>query len=426
MRPLSRFVYSLTSSLSLLACVSAAHAENWPEFRGPGRQGISTETNLPLKWNQKENILWKSAIPGDSWSTPIIWGDRVFLTTATEEGQSCRILCLEATSGKTLWDKEVFRQKPRKKEQRNSYATPSPVTDGEKVYAVYGDGSFVAVNFQGEVVWTNRNYPFYSQHGLGASPILSGDLLIMTLDGSSEGADKLVGWQTPWDKSYLVALDTKTGKQRWKTMRGVSRISHGTPVLWTTPEGKTQVVTEAGDVVQGYDRDSGERLWTSEVLGEGKVPSTLVGDGFVFTAGGYRGRESIKAFKLGAKGDLKETNLAWEQKKGTPKVPSMIYVKPYLFTIQDTGIATCIKADNGEVIWQERVGGGFSASPVSAEGRIYLLDNKGETTVIEAGPKFKVLAKNPLDGQVQSSIAISGGRLYLRTDKNLYCIGSGK
>jgi hypothetical protein len=167
-------------------------------------------------------------------------------------------------------------------------------------------------------------------------------------------------------------------------------------------------------------------LWTSEVLGEGKVPSTLVGDGFVFTAGGYRGRESIKAFKLGAKGDLKETNLAWEQKKGTPKVPSMIYVKPYLFTIQDTGIATCIKADNGEVIWQERVGGGFSASPVSAEGRIYLLDNKGETTVIEAGPKFKVLAKNPLDGQVQSSIAISGGRLYLRTDKNLYCIGSGK
>jgi outer membrane protein assembly factor BamB len=175
MRPLSRFVYSLTSSLSLLACVSAAHAENWPEFRGPGRQGISTETNLPLKWNQNENILWKSAIPGDSWSTPIIWGDRVFLTTATEEGQSCRILCLEATSGKTLWDKEVFRQKPRKKEQRNSYATPSPVTDGEKVYAVYGDGSFVAVNFQGEVVWTNRNYPFYSQHGLGASPILSGD-----------------------------------------------------------------------------------------------------------------------------------------------------------------------------------------------------------------------------------------------------------
>lgn len=426
MKPLSRFVFSLSSSLSLFALASATHAENWPEFRGPGRQGISSETNLPLKWNQKENILWKSAIPGDSWSTPIIWGDRVFLTTATEEGQSCRILCLEASTGKTLWDKEVFRQKPRKKEQRNSYATPSPVTDGEKVYAVYGDGSFVAVNFQGEVVWTNRNYPFYSQHGLGASPILSGDLLIMTLDGSSEGADKLVGWQTPWDKSYLVALDTKTGKQRWKTMRGVTRISHGTPVLWINPEGKTQVVTEAGDVVQGYDRDSGERLWTSEVLGEGKVPSTLVGDGLVFTAGGYRGRETIKAFKIGAKGDLKESNLVWEQKKGTPKVPSMIYVKPYLFTIQDTGIASCIKADNGEVIWQERVGSGFSASPVSAEGRIYLLDNKGETTVIEAGPKFKVLAKNPLDGQVQSSIAISGGRLFLRTDKNLYCVGSGR
>lgn len=422
MSRVNRICLGLSLSLGALGL----RAENWPEFRGPDRQGHSAEKNLPQKWSQRENIRWKVAIPGDSWSTPIVWGDRVFLTTATDKGESCRIVSLDAGTGKVLWDKEVFRQKPRKKETRNSYATPSPVTDGERVYAVYSDGSFVAVNFDGSVAWTNRDHPFYSQHGLGASPILTGGLLIMTMDASSEGEDKLIGWQKPWDKSYVLALDAKTGKERWKTMRGVTRISHGTPTLWTGPDGRVQVVSEAGDVVQGFDRDTGEKLWTSAVEGEGKVPSTLVADGMVFTAGGFRGRESIKAFRLGEKGDLKEKNLVWEQKKGNPKVPSMVHVKPYLFTVNDTGFATCLKADTGEVVWNERVSGGFSASPVHADGKLYLLDNNGDTTVIEAGPQFKVLAKNPLSEPTQASMAVAGGRLFIRTEKNLYCVGGAK
>ncbi len=422
MSRVNRICLGLSLSLGALGL----RAENWPEFRGPDRQGHSAEKNLPQKWSQRENIRWKAAIPGDSWSTPIVWGDRVFLTTATDKGESCRIVSLDAGTGKVLWDKEVFRQKPRKKETRNSYATPSPVTDGERVYAVYSDGSFVAVNFDGSVAWTNRDHPFYSQHGLGASPILTGGLLIMTMDASSEGEDKLIGWQKPWDKSYVLALDAKTGKERWKTMRGVTRISHGTPTLWTGPDGRVQVVSEAGDVVQGFDRDTGEKLWTSTVEGEGKVPSTLVADGMVFTAGGFRGRESIKAFRLGEKGDLKEKNLVWEQKKGNPKVPSMVYVKPYLFTVNDTGFATCLKADTGEVVWNERVSGGFSASPVHADGKLYLLDNNGDTTVIEAGPQFKVLAKNPLSEPTQASMAVSGGRLFIRTEKHLYCVAGAK
>lgn len=422
MSRVNRICLALSLSLGALGL----RAENWPEFRGPDRQGHSAEKNLPLKWSQRENIRWKAAIPGDSWSTPIIWADRVFLTTATDKGESCRVVSLDAGTGKVLWDREVFRQKPRKKETRNSYATPSPVTDGERVYAVYSDGSFVAVNFDGSVAWTNRDHPFYSQHGLGASPILSGGLLIMTMDASSEGEDKLIGWQKPWDKSYVLALDAKTGKERWRTLRGVTRISHGTPTLWTGPDGRVQVVSEAGDVVQGFDRDTGEKLWTSAVEGEGKVPSTLVADGMVFTAGGFRGRESIKAFRLGEKGDLKEKNLVWEQKKGNPKVPSMVYVKPYLFTVNDTGFATCLKADTGEVVWNERVSGGFSASPVHADGKLYLLDNNGDTTVIEAGPRFQVLAKNPLSEPTQASMAVSGGRLFIRTEKNLYCVGGAK
>ncbi len=421
------WMLSRTNLIIVLAMVLApmTRAENWPEFRGPSRQGISAEKNLPLKWNATDNVLWKSTIPGVSWSTPIVWENRVFLTTATEEGQSCRIVAMDARSGKVIWDKEVVRQVPRKKETRNSYATPTPVTDGERVYACFSDGSFAAVNFNGDIVWTNRDYPFYSQHGLGASPVLSGGLLIMTMDASSEGDDKLIGWQKPWDKSFVLALDTKTGKQRWKTMRGVTRISHGTPTIWTDANGKTQIISEAGDVVQGFDRDTGERLWTSEVAGEGKVPSTVVGDGLVFTSGGYRGRESIKAFRLGGKGELKESNLVWEQKKGINKVPSLIHIKSHVFAVQDTGMASCFKADSGDIVWQERLNGNFSASPVAADGHIYFLDNNGTTTVIEAGPVFKVLAKNPLVSEpVQASMAIANGCIFIRTEKHLYCISN--
>lgn len=367
-------------------------------------------------------MLWKTSIPGESWSSPIVWGDRVFVTTATDAGESCRVLSLDRQTGKILWNKEVFKQVPRRKEGRNTYATPTPATDGARLYACFGDGSFAALDFAGEIVWTNRNYKFYGQHGLGSSPILYDGLLIMARDGSSDGEDKGLGWQRPWDQSYVLALDTKTGRERWKSKRGLSRISHGGPTIWEHA-GKAEVISEAGDVAQSFDVQSGERLWSSTVTGEGKVPSTVIGDGLVFTAGGWGGKETIKAFRLGGRGDLQETNLIWEQKKGMPKVPSMLHVKPYLFAMADGGVATCMKADTGELVWQERVGGNFSASPVAAEGRIYLLGDSGETTVIEAGPEFKVLAKNPLGEKVQASIAVSQGRLFIRTEKNLICIG---
>ena len=411
--------------LALSCCLpqSPARAENWPQFRGPTRQGVSTETGVPLEWSATSNVVWKTAIPGQSWSSPIIWEDRVFMTTATVAGQSCRVVSLDAKSGRMIWNKEVFRQVPRQKETRNSYATPTPATDGERVYACFGDGSFVALDFDGEVVWTNRDYPFYSQHGLGTSPILHDGLLIMARDGSSDGEDKSLGWQKPWDQSYVLALDAKTGKERWKTKRGLSRIAHGVPNIWEH-DGKAQVVSEAGDVVQGFDVATGERIWSSEVIGEGKVPSVVLGKGLVFTSGGAGGRNSIKAFRLDGKGDLKETNLAWEQRKGTPSIPSMIYAEPHLFAMNDAGVMSCLDAESGEAVWRERVGGNFSASPVLADGRIYLASEEGVTTVIEAGPHFKVLARNPLEEKVQASPAISQGRIFIRTAAHLYCIGA--
>ena len=413
----------LTSTALLVLTRGSSLAENWPQFRGPGGQGVATEKNLPLKWSATENVAWKTALPGESWSSPVVWGDRVFVTTATDGGESCRVVSLERKTGRILWNKEAFKQVPRRKEGRNTYATPTLATDGEQVYACFGDGSFAALNFAGDMVWRNRDYKFYGQHGLGSSPILYRGLLIMARDGSNEGEDKKLGWQTPWDQSRVIALDAKTGKERWQGKRGLSRISHGVPVIWEH-DGKAEVVSEAGDVVQGFDAQTGERLWSSEVIGEGKVPSTVIGDGLVFTAGGWGGKETIKAFKLGGKGDQKEAQLVWEQKKGMPKVPSMLYVKPHLFAITDGGVATCMKADTGELVWQERVGGNFSATPVAAEGRIYFLGDNGETTVIEAGPEFKVLAKNPLGEKVQASMAVSLGQLFIRTEKNLICIGA--
>jgi outer membrane protein assembly factor BamB len=412
--------YLLASFLLLAGVVKA---QTWPQFRGPNTQGRSAETGLPLKWSGAENIMWKTELPGESWSSPVVWGNRVFVTTATDGGVSCRVIAIDRKTGAILWNKEVFKQIIRRKENRNTYATPTPATDGKLVYACFGDGSFAALDFEGRVVWINRDYPFYGQHGLGTSLLLHDGLLIMARDGSSDGEDKKIGWQTPWDKSYVLALDAKTGKERWKTGRGLSRISHGTPAIWTAPNGRAQVISEAGDVLQGFDLKTGERLWSSEVIGEGKAPSVVLGDGLAFTSGGWGGKESIKAFRLGGKGDLKESNLVWEQRKGMPKVPSMIYVNRYLFAITDGGVATCMKADTGELVWQQRIGGNFSASPVAAEGRIYFVGDNGETTVIKAGPEFEILAKNPLGEKVQASPAISQGQMFIRTERHLFAIG---
>jgi len=244
----------------------------------------------------------------------------------------------------------------------------------------------------------------------------------MARDGSSDGEDKGLGWQRPWDQAFILALDARTGRERWKARRGSSRISHGVPALWEH-DGEVGLVSEAGDVVQGFALETGERLWSSQVIGEGKVPSTVIGEGLVFTAGGWGGRESIKAFRLGGRGELETRNLVWEQRKGMPKVPSMLYVKPHLFAVTDGGIVTCLKAADGEVVWQERLRGTFSASPVSAEGRIYFVSDEGETTVIEAAPDFKALARNPLGEPVQASPALSQGQIFIRTEEHLFCIG---
>ena len=410
--------------LALLLVSPLLSAANWPQFRGPNSQGHSPETGLPLTWDATNHVLWQTPLPGDGWSSPIVWNRHLFVTACTDNGEACHVLALDRIDCHPLWNREVFRQVPRHKENRNGYATPTPATDGRRVYACFGDGSFVALDFTGAILWTNRSHPFYSQHGMGTSPILHEGLLIMARDGSSDGEDKAMGWTKTWDQARILALDTATGRERWIARRGHSRIAHGVPAIWKPAGGPAQLVSEAGDVVQGFDLRTGERLWSSEVIGEGKVPSTVLGDGLVFTAGGYSGRESIKAFRLGGRGDLGTTNQVWEQRKGMPKVPSLLYLKPHLYAVTDGGVASCLNAATGDLVWQERLGGNFSASPVAADNRIYFLSDEGETIVLAPGAEFKVLARNPLKERVQASMAVAYQRLYFRTATRLICIGA--
>jgi outer membrane protein assembly factor BamB len=401
----------------LLLTALAAYAENWPGFRGPTRQGISSERKLPVAFKQPG---WTTPLPGEAWSSPIVWGDRIFVTTATDEGKSCRVLGLDRNSGKILWDRHVFDQVLKRKEKKNSYATPTPVTDGKLVYAVFGDGSFAALDFNGSVVWTNREFPHYSQHGLGASPILHGDLLIMARDPSSEGDDRKVGWKIPWDQAVILALEKSTGKVRWKGKRGLSRIAHVTPNV-LTGSGAPQLISGAGDVVQGFDLKTGERIWTAYSQGEGVVPSIVIGDDLIYTVSGFE-KPTIRAYKPGGRGDVTSTHLAWEQTKGVPMISSLLYMRPHLYSVTTGGVAFCFDAKTGEIVWQGRVDGSHSASPVFADGNIYFSSEEGDVTAIAAGPEFRVTGKSHLGEMIQASPAISQGRIYIRTQAAIHAI----
>ena len=415
---MNRMIRTALCIALLLSVVNDSHAENWTRFRGPNGQGISMEKNLPVVWSATEHVAWKTNIPGKGWSSPIVFEDRVFLTTATEEGVSCRVLCVDRVQGGVLWNTEVHRQKPGKMRRQNSYATPTPVTDGKHVYAVFYDGTVVAVNFSGKRVWKNSDIPFHSLHGLGASPVLGSGQVIMPFDGSSPEKETL-GWKEPWDKAVILSLDAQKGTVRWKGKRGKSRVGHVTPIL--VNDG-TQLVSAGGDRVQGFDVDNGKRIWSIYSQGEGVTPSPVVGDGKIFTSSGFEA-PTIRAIRLGGKGDVTETHIAWEQKKGVPALASPLYVAPYLYTITRDNILHCIDASTGDVVWIERLKGVHSASPVFADGRIYILSEDGVTLVLKPGSKYEQIGHNDIAATCQASMAISQGQFFIRSDGHLWCIG---
>lgn len=405
-----------TAACVLFVCRTAP-AENWTRFRGENGQGHSSETNLPLNWSATENVRWKTPIPGEGWSSPIVYEDRVFVTTASEGGASCRVLAIDREEGKILWDREVHRQVPGPKRAQNSYATPTPVTDGERVYAVFSDGVVVAVDFSGDEVWKNSEVDFHSLHGLGASPILIGDLLVMPYDGSSR-EEATVGWKQPWDQAVVMAFDKLTGEVRWRGRRGKSRVGHVTPIV--ADEGD-QIISAGGDRVQGFDVASGERLWSVYSQGEGVTPSPVVGDGVLFTSSGFEA-PTIRAIQLGGRGDVTDTHIAWEQRRGVPALASPLLVSPYLYTISRENILHCLEQATGEIVWLKRLAGDYWASPVYADGRIYLLSEDGVTLVLQPGDKYEEITRNSLGEKCLASMAVSDGRFFIRGVDHLYCI----
>ena len=400
---------ALFAVLVLLVSTASASAQgDWPQFRGPGGQGHSDERGLPLEWNEHKNIAWKTPIPGLGWSSPVVANGKVWITTAVEQrGWSLRLLAYDVATGKEAVNVEVFKipYDRRAINPKNSWASPTPILDGDRVYVHFGADGTAALSTSGEIIWKTR-FEYQSQHGAGGSPILYGDLLILNCDGS--------------DVAFVVAVDKNTGKQKWKTNRGFPADQAYTTPLMIRAAGRDQLISAGAFRARAYDPLTGKEIWRVRYdNGFSNVPRPVFAHGLVFIATGFQQPELL-AVRPDGTGDVTRTHVAWSLKRGAPLTPSPIVVGDELYVVNDGGIATCIDARSGVSVWQQRLGGTYSASPVFADGRIYFLAEQGATTVIVPGKEFRKLAINVLDGGLLASMAISSGSLFLRTDSHLY------
>ncbi|HTG94781.1 MAG TPA: PQQ-binding-like beta-propeller repeat protein [Pyrinomonadaceae bacterium] len=380
---------------------------DWPQFRGPTGQGHSDEQGLPLNWSETTNVRWKVAIPGKGWSSPVVQGDRIWLTTATDEGKSLRALSIDRNSGAILQNVEVVRLKsPKLTNSKNSFASPTPVVDGERVYVHFGAYGTACLTQSGEIVWKTRLEYDNGQHGTGGSPIVYEDLLIISCDGN--------------DVQFVVALDKLTGKVKWKKSREGYQ-AYTTPLVVSLPGGD-QVISPGAFRAVAYEPRSGKELWQVR-YGEGfsNVPRPVYGDGLVFICTGFQ-QASMLAVRLDGKGDVTDSKVEWKLDRGVPLTASPLLVGNELYMVTDNGIATCVDAKTGKEYWRARVGGNHSASPIYADGRIYFLSEEGESVVIAPGQKLKHLATNQLDGRTLASMAVSGGSIFIRSETHLYRI----
>ncbi len=423
--------------LFVVFCCGAVEAENWPGWRGPRGDGSSLEKNLPNHWNgpRGENIAWKVELPGVGHASPIVWGDRIFIVSCREETEQRILLCLDRASGRTLWEKEVLRAPIERKNQLNSCASSTPTTDGKLVYVTFFESDpkapvntvgtkyvnqpatpgwmvVAAYDFDGNRRWIVRPGAFNSTHGFCSPPLLFEDMVI--INGDHDG------------DSYLVALKQSSGETVWKVPRK-NRIRSYCPPLIRQIEGKAQMVLSGAGCVASYDPHNGKQRWIVEGPTEQYVASLVYNGKFFFMTAGFP-TYHVLAIRPDGEGDVTKTHVVWQTTKDCAYVPSPIVAgdDKYLLVIADRGIATCFDAQSGERHWAERVGPHFSASPVGADGSVFFLSDRGITSIVRPGPKFTAIAKNELGEDCRASPAISDGRIYIRGEKNLYCIGGGK
>lgn len=394
-------------------------AADWPEFRGPTAQGHSDATNLPVTWSDSSHVKWKATVAGVGWSSPVVIGDRIFLTTAVstsgkEEAtadRSLRALALDAVTGKPVWDVEVFPSKSPRAHRKNSHASPTPIHENGRLYVHFGHlGTACLDAATGKAVWATQEHAYTPVHGNGGSPVLFEDMLIFSADAS--------------EAPKVIALDKTTGKQRWAFAResGATRkFSFCTPLLIDVG-GQKQLITPGSGVVNALNPKDGTEIWRcSYDQGYSVVPRPVFAHGMVFISTGYD-KPSVLAIKVDGKGDVTDTHLAWRIEKAAPHNPSMVVIGEELYFIADNGILSCVDAKTGAVHYSERCTGPVSASLIAADGKIYVQDEKGLGVVVAAGKTFKILSQNELKEKSLASYAVIDSDLLIRTEGHLYRI----
>jgi outer membrane protein assembly factor BamB len=411
-------VFAVLLSVSL----GRTHAD-WPQFRGPDGDGRSGATGLPLKWSEKENVKWKTALHGRAWSSPVILGNQIWLSTATEDGKELSAICVDRDSGKIVRDLKLFEvETPQFAHKFNSYASPTPVIEPGRVYVTFGSPGTACLDTEtGKVLWERRDFECDHFRGAGSSPILHGDLLIMQFDGS--------------DHQYIVALDKKTGKTVWRADRSIDfqdLDADGKPKAegdfrkaFATPHvamfnGQPLLISIGANAAYGYEPLTGKELWRIEERSNHSASTRpVVGHGLIFYPTGFANAQLL-AVQPDGRGHVTDTHVVWRVRRSVPNKPSLVLKDDLLFMIADGGMATCLEATSGAEVWSERVGGNYSASPALAEGRIYFFSEEGKTTVINASRDFQKIAESTLEDGFMASPAIAGKAFFLRTKTHLY------
>jgi outer membrane protein assembly factor BamB len=413
-------------------------AENWPQWRGPGGDGVSQETDLPITWSDESGVEWKIKLPAWGDSTPAIWGDAIFATSQLEKGELV-LLRIDKSSGGLQWTRQIGVGAPRlptsgrkspdmrrhqEFHREQNMATPSPVTDGQVVVVHFGNGDLAAYDFDGQQLWHRNLQQDHGDYtiwwGHANSPVLCGKFVISVC--MQDSCKDLPGDPSP---SYVVAHDTMTGEQRWMTMRMTDAThehcdAYTTPILRQTP-GRQEIVVMGGQVLDAYDPSNGKRLWhLSGLVGNRLIPSPVAAQGMIFATQGMR--EAMLAVKVDGRGERSRDDIVWEYEEGTSDSPSPVVSGDLIYFVSNNGIARCLNAHHGTMLWVKRFRGQYRASPIAAADRIYFLNTDGMSTVIADLPDFEQLAENQLDDQTIASPAISDGRLFIRGRKWLYCL----
>jgi outer membrane protein assembly factor BamB len=406
--------------LLLSSFVSPARAiePTWPRFRGPNGQGSATDMDIPVKFSE-QTVLWKKPIPGAGNSSPVVWGNRLFLQSASNDGKERSLLCLSSVDGKTIWTKTfpIAGVKP-KTHPKNSLASSTPAVDGERVYALFWDGvdmQLFGLDMDGNQLWQRNLGPYKSQHGPGTSPMVYQKKVYVSHDQDGE--------------SDLLVFDALTGKDVWRAKRQPFRACYSMPFLLEKPGHPTELILGSTAGVTSYDPETGRENWNFTSWPWLKMPlrtvaSPIALDGIIVAnSGDGSGERNTVAIRPEGKGTLSKEVVLWSKTKTYPYVPNLLALGEHLYFVNDLGIAGCAVAKTGEIVWSERLGGNFSASPVLVDGKIYAASEDGTVYVFPAAPNYQLLAKNVLDEGIIATPAVASRRMYIRGKNSLYCIG---